>query len=159
MSSLEGLEVLFVIWAFLFQVILIVHFALRKWQFETAMRFGPFVYAMGIPSALVSLLLLLGGRPWYLWIGGFICLTWASFGYWVEYVKKIEWRNPIRWSIFGPYIFLYLATIMFYWWPLARIGRPLWFVYTTLFIISTTLNLASHKGIEDGSYQHKELIG
>ena len=74
---------------------------------------------------------------------------WAVFGYTVEYVKRIRWRNPIRWSVFGPYVFLYLATVMFYWWPLGLISRPLWYVYAVLFIISTTLNVTSHKGPED----------
>ena len=38
-------------------------------------------------------------------IGGFLYLAWAIFGYVVEYRKGIEWRAPIRWSIFGPYIY------------------------------------------------------
>jgi len=145
MFGLDILESLFVIWTFLFQMILIVHFALRKWRFSIAMRYGPIVYALGIPAAVLSILLLLGGKAWYLWIGGFIYLGWAIFGYTAEYVKKIEWRSPPLWPIFAPYIFLYLATIMFYWWPLGLISQPLWYAYMVLFIISTTLNATSHK--------------
>jgi hypothetical protein len=144
MSGLDGLEILFVIWAFLFQIILIIHFALRKWRFELAMRYGPLVYALGIPAAAISILLLIGGKPWFLWVGGFINLVWGLYGYWVEYVRKIQWRNPPRWGVFVPYIILYLATIMFYWWPLARISKPLWAAYTVLFVISTVLNATSH---------------
>jgi fatty acid desaturase len=59
-------------------------------------------------------------------------------------VKKVQWRDPILWQ-FGPYVFLYLATIMFYWWPLGLVSRPLWFVYAALFIISTVINATSHK--------------
>jgi len=147
MFGLESLEVLFVIWAFLFQAVLIVHFSLRKWAFDRyTLKFGWIVYAMSIPAVVVSLLLLLGGKTWSLWMGGFIYLVWAVYGYAVEYVKRIQWRNPIRWPIFGPYVFLYLATIMFYWWPLGLVSRPLWYVYAVLFIISTTLNVTSHKG-------------
>ena len=150
MFDLEGLEVLFVIWAFLFQAVLIVHFSLRRWAFDRyILKFGWIVYAMSIPAVVVSLLLLLGGQTWSLWMGGFIYLVWAVYGYKVEYVKKIQWRNPIRWPIFGPYVFLYLATIMFYWWPLGLVSRPLWYVYAVLFIISTTLNVTSHKGSRD----------
>jgi hypothetical protein len=143
--GLESLEVLFVIWAFLFQIILIMHFALRKWHFDIAMRYGPIVYALSLLAVVVSIILLLGGKTWSLWMSGFIYLIWALYGYTVEYVKRIEWRNPIRWPVFGPYVFLYLATIMFYWWPLGLISRPLWYVYAALFIISTTLNVTSHK--------------
>jgi hypothetical protein len=119
---------------------------LRKWRFNLAMRYGWIVYALSIPAAAVSVLLLLGGRPWTLWLGGFIYFIWAIFGYVVEYSKEIEWRNPIRWPIFGPYVVLYLATVMFYWWPLALIVRLLWYSYAILFIASTVLNLTSHKG-------------
>lgn len=145
MFGLENLDALFVIWAILFQVILIVHFALRKWRFDIAVRYGPIVYALSIPAFVISIILLLGGKSWSLWLGGFIYLIWAFYGYSIEYVKKIQWRNPVRWSILVPYVFLYLATVMFYWWPLGLINRPLWFVYAVLFVISTVLNITSHK--------------
>lgn len=144
MSDLDGLDVLFIIWAFLFQIILIIHFALRKWRFEAAMRYGPLVYALGIPAAVISIILLLEGKDWTFWLGGFIYIVWGIFGYWVEYVKKIQWRNPPRWGVLVPYICLYLATIMFYWWPLALLSKPLWAVYAVLFVISTMLNATSH---------------
>jgi len=149
MFGLECQEASFVIWAFLFQIILIVHFALRKWRFNIAKRYGPIVYALGIPAAVLSMFLLLGGKTWSLWIGGFIYLAWGIFGFWIEYVRKIQWRNPPRWPIFGPYVILYLATIMFYWWPLALISRPLWNAYAVLFVISTALNATSHKMPDD----------
>jgi hypothetical protein len=34
---------------------------------------------------------------------------------------------------------------MFYWWPLALISRPLWYIYAVLFIVSTVLNVSSHQ--------------
>jgi hypothetical protein len=145
MIGSDSLEILFVLTAFLFQIVLIIHFALRKWRFDLAMRHGWIVYALSIPAAAVSILLLLGGMTWSLWLGGFIYLIWAIYGYSVEYIKKIEWRSPIRWSIGGPYVVLYLATVMFYWWPLALINKPLWYGYAVLFIISTLLNVTSHK--------------
>ena len=115
MSGLDNLDILFVIWAFLFQIVLIIHFSLRKWSFDTyIMQYGWIVYAMSVPATVVSILLLLGDKTWSLWLGGFIFLIWAIFGYAVEYVKKITWRNPIRWPILGPYLVLYLATVMFY---------------------------------------------
>jgi hypothetical protein len=144
-SGPNNMEVVFVVTAFLFQIILIIHFALRKWRFKTAMRYGPIVYALGFPAALVSLWSLLSGMSWSFWLGGFIYLIWAIFGYTVEYIRKIEWRNPIRWPTLGPYVFLYLATVMFYWFPLALIWKPLWYVYGILFVISTVLNVTSHK--------------
>lgn len=148
MSGGNLLDALFVFWAYLFHIILVIHFALRKWRFDTAMRYGPIVYALSIPAVVISILLVLGGKDWFLWLSGFMHLIWAVYGYSVEYLKRIEWRNPIRWQIFAPYMFLYLATIMFYWWPLGRISRPLWYAYAALFIVSTMLNVTSHRNPE-----------
>ena len=145
MFTFDNLDPLFVICAFLIQVVLILHFALRKWRFDFAVRYGWLVYALGLPLAGVSVLLLLGGKTWSLWLGGFLYLIWAIFGYIVEYVRKIEWRTPIRGAIFGPYILLYLAMLMFYWFPLALIAKPLWYAYALLFVASTLLNVTSHK--------------
>jgi len=36
---------------------------------------------------------------------------------------------------------------MFYWWPLGLFSKPLWGVYAVLFIVSTILNVTSHKNI------------
>lgn len=145
MPELDTLDLLFIITAFFFQVILIIHFAMRRWRFNTAMRYGVVVYLLGIPAAAVSLALLLGGKPWGLWLGGLLWLAWGAFGYWVEYIKKIEWRSPIRWGIFIPYILLYLATSMFLWFPLANLWKPLWYIQGGLFVISTFLNVTSHR--------------
>jgi hypothetical protein len=110
------------------------------------MRYGWIFYALSLPAVLVSLLIYQSGRTWPLWLGGILYFVFAIFGITVEYFWKIKWRNPIRWSIFGPYITLYLATVMFYWWPLGLISRPLWYVYLVLFLLSTYLNVTSHRG-------------
>jgi hypothetical protein len=145
MSDSDNLDKLFVVWAFLFQVVLIVHFALRKRFFESyTMKIGWIVYALCIPAVVISILLLLGGKSWSFWLGGFLFLLYAAFGYWVDYVMKIQWRNPLRLSIMFPYVFLYLGTVMFYWWPLALLSRPLWVVFAVLFVIGTILNVTSH---------------
>ena len=141
---MTNLEILFVATALLFHVALIVHFAIRKWAFGLIERYGWLFYTLSLPAAVVSLILLVAGQTWSFWLGGFIFLVWAIYGYAVEYVKRIEWRDPIRWPIFGPYVSLYLATVMFYWWPLALIRRPLWTVGAILFAIGTVLNVVSH---------------
>lgn len=150
-EQLDNYEILFILWGFIFQIVLIIHFALRKWLFDKyIMQYGWIVYALSIPAFIISVILFVGGKIWWLWLSGCLYLIWAVLGYIVEYVKKIEWRSPIRWSIMGPYIFLYLATIMFYWWPLALIKKPFWYAYTILFIIATILNVTSHEGSKEG---------
>lgn len=145
MTKLDNLDKLFVIWAFLFQVLLIMHFAIRKPFFESyTVKYGWIIYALCIPAVIISIILLRGGKSWSFWLGGFLFLVFALFGYWVDYVARIEFRNPIRPSVLVPYVVLYLATVMFYWWPLGLLSRPLWFVYAILFVIATILNLTSH---------------
>ena len=145
-SNLDQLDKLFVVWAFLFQIVLIVHFAVRKPFFESyTKKFGWIVYALCIPAAAISIILLRGGKPWSFWLGGFLFVAYAAFGYWVDFVAQIQFRNPLRLSIILPYVFLYLATVMFYWWPLANIYKPLWYIYAGLFVISTLLNITSHQ--------------
>ncbi len=144
MFGLDKYNVLFVVWSFIFQVVLIIHFVVRKLNFDLVVRYGWIVYALCVVAVIVSIIQLRGGKSWSFWLGGFIYLVWAIFGYTVEYVLRIQWRNPINWPVLGPYLLLYLGTVMFYWWPLGLIMRPLWFVYAILFIISTVLNLISH---------------
>lgn len=144
-ENLDKPEKLFVVWAFLFQIVLILHFALRKPFFESyTMRYGWIVYALSIPAVIISLILMRSGKSWFFWLGGFLFLVYAVYGYWVEYISQIQFRNPLRLEIVFPYVFLYLATVMFYWWPLARLSRRYWFFYTILFVIATILNINSH---------------
>jgi len=145
MYELDNLDILFVVWAFTFQIVLIVHFAMRKRFFESyTMKYGWIVYALCIPAVVISIVLMLGGKTWSFWLGGFLFLLYSAYGYRIDYVKKIQWRNPLRLSIMFPYVFLYLGTVMFYWWPLGLLSRPLWYVFAVLFVIGTILNITSH---------------
>ncbi len=144
-ENLDKLDKLFVVWAFVFQIILIVHFALRRPFFESyTVKFGWIVYALCIPAVVISIILLRGGKSWTFWLGGFLFLIYAAFGFWVDFVAQIPFRNPLRYSIAFPYVFLYLATVMFYWWPLWPLSRLLWFIYAILYVIATILNIKSH---------------
>ena len=145
MQSLDNLDILFIVWAFTFQIVLLVHFAVRRRYYESyTLKYGWLVYALSIPAVIISIILLLGGKSWLFWVGGFLFLIYAIYGYRIDFVKKIQWRNPLRLSIMVPYVFLYLATVMFYWWPLGLLSRPLWVFYAVLFVIATILNITSH---------------
>ena len=68
MFGLDKLDTLFVIWAFFLQVVLIIHFAVRKRFFDSyALKFGWIVYALCLPSAIISIILLVGGKAWFFW--------------------------------------------------------------------------------------------
>ena len=145
LSKLDRLDKLFIFWAFLLMLTLIAHFAVRKTYFESyTLKYGWIVYAMCVPAVVVSLLMLRGGKSWAFWLGGFLFAAFAIFGYWVDYVAQIQFRNPVRVSVLIPYIVLYLGMVSFYWWPIGFLSRPLWYIYTVLFVIATVLNIRSH---------------
>jgi len=144
MKTMSVDESLFVFMAFFIQIVLIIYFAFRKWHFDTAMRYGWIVYALGILTVISSIVLLLRGNPWYFWIAGFLYGVWAVYGYIVDIARPVQWRSPIYWPVFGPYVLLYLSSLMFYWFTLPRNQKPLWYVYAVLFVISTVLNVTSH---------------
>jgi hypothetical protein len=144
MPGKDSYDNLFIFWAFLVQVCLILLFAVRKINLELILQYGWIFYLLCIPAVIVSLLLLRGGKDWSFWIGGLIFMAWAILGILVEYVFRIPWRSPIVWLIFIPYVLLYLGTIMFYWFPLGNLYKPLWYLYGVLFAFSTYLNITSH---------------
>ncbi len=144
-KNLDHLDRLFVVWAFLLQIVLILHFALRKpFMASYTVKYGWIVYALCLPAALISVILLRGGKSWSFWLGGFLFVAFAAFGYWVDYLAQIPFRSPLRLSVVIPYAILYLASVMFYWWPLGLLSRPLWIAYAVLFVIATILNVTSH---------------
>jgi len=145
MSDLDNLDKLYIVWAFTFQIVLIIHFALRKPFFDSyTVKYGWIVYALCVPAVIISLLLMRCGKSWSFWLGGFLFVIYAAYGIWIDYVLKIQFRNPLRLSVAIPYVLLYLSTVMFYWWPLGLLSRPLWFAYAILFVIATILNITSH---------------
>ena len=151
MSGIDRLDRLFVFTAFFLQIVLLVFFANRKWDFDSAVKWGWIVYALAVPAVVASLVLLVGGKPWYLWLAGFLYAAWAVLGYVVDIARPVEWRSPILWPVLIPYVLLFISSLMFYWWPLGNIQRPLWFIYAVLFVISTMLNISSHRGWFEGN--------
>lgn len=143
---LDRFDRLFIITAFSLQAILLVYFIWRKFNFEAALSWGWLVYALALPAVGVSAVLLAAGKSWYFWLGGFLFALWAIFGYIVDIRQVIPWRNPIHPPVFFPYITMYLAAQMFYWWPLGRLARPYWYLYALLFVAASYFNLTSHSG-------------
>lgn len=141
---MDRYDKLFIFVAFFIQFILLIYFAIRKWDFDLAMQWGWLVYALALPAVIVSLVLLFAGKPWYLWLAGFLYGIFAVFGYVVDIARPVAWRSPVYLPVLIPYIVLYLSSLMFYWWPLGAIRRPLWYIYAVLFVFSTILNVTSH---------------
>ena len=109
MTTMNRLDRLFVFAAFLIQVVLVIFFALRTRNLTAALRVGWIVYALAIPALAVSIHLMRAGRPWFVWLAGFLYGAWAVFGYLVDVARPLEWRSPILWPVFLPYVLLYVS--------------------------------------------------
>jgi len=144
MLGLDKYDNLFVIWAFIMQILLIVLFAIRKTNLELILQYGWVFYLLCIPAVIISIVMMRAGKEWSFWMGGILSLFWAILGYVVEYQLGIKWRNPVVWPVMIPYVILYLGTIMFYWFPLGILSRPMWYIYAVLFALGTFLNITSH---------------
>jgi hypothetical protein len=101
---------LYVVAALLFLIVLVIHFGLRRWRFNFAVRNGWILYALSLPCAGLSLFLVFAGAPWWMWTGGFLYLAWALFGFIVEYVRHVQWRGPVLWPVFVPATILSLGS-------------------------------------------------
>ena len=84
MSGLDNIDTLFVLWAFVMQICLIVLFAIRKMNVEIILTYGWIFYLLSIPAVVVSIIMLRAGKEWSFWVGGFIFLVWAIFGLVIE---------------------------------------------------------------------------
>ncbi len=144
MTQTVRIDRLFISASLFIQSMLVVFFALRLWAFPLAMKLGWIVYMLALPAVAISIILMRAGKAWYYWTAGFLYASWSGFGAVVDIIWPVEWREPIYWPVFIPYVFLYLCGVMLYWWPLAKIHRLSWFIYSALFILSTLLNLATH---------------
>ena len=141
---MDRYDKLYIFVAFFIQFILLIYFGIRKWDFDLAMQWGWLVYALALPAVIASLVLLFAGKPWYLWLAGFLYAIFGVFGYIVDIGRPVAWRSPVFLPVLIPYVVLYLSSLMFYWWPLGAIRRPLWYIYAVLFIFSTIFNVTSH---------------
>lgn len=153
MPQLDAFDLLYVVTGLFLQAVLVAHFALRKWAFAVAMRYGVAVYALAFPVLVITIVLIAAGKPWYQWTAGILFVSWAVVAYVVDVVWRVDWRpvgwrGPIRAGALVPYLALYLAHQMFFWWPLLRYGRGLWLAYTVLYVVSTVLNVTSHRRAE-----------
>jgi hypothetical protein len=70
--------------------------------------------------------------------------AWAIFGYVVDILRPINWRSPIRWQIFAPYLALYISAQFAFWIPLWLIWPGYWMIYAVLYTICTVLNISNH---------------
>jgi len=127
------------------QFVLILNFAARNGKPSLEREYGGVVYAMGVPAVILGMLFLVANQPWYVVTAPFLYWVWAAFGYYVDRYRPIEWRTPPRWSVFVPYVGLFVASQFSFWIPLWVVGLAYWMAYAALYSVNTGLNIYSHR--------------
>jgi hypothetical protein len=144
MSNSNILPLVFVAFAFISQALLIFNFVTLKWKPAIQQKYGWIVYAAGLIAFLLGILFWVNKQAWYFWLAFALFTTWALFGYIIDILRPVNWREPIRWQIFIPYVILYISAQFSFWIPLWFIGLEYWIIYAVLYTISTALNISTH---------------
>ncbi|PKQ19549.1 MAG: hypothetical protein CVT66_09525 [Actinobacteria bacterium HGW-Actinobacteria-6] len=128
------------------QAMLAAYFAARRWLPRQEKRIGWLAYIFALFGLPLGGWLLLGGQSWKLYIGPIVLGLWSVLGIVVDLWRRVEWRAPINWSVFLPYVVLYFWAQMLLWWPLWDVWRAAWLCFLVLFTVNTLLNLRGHFG-------------
>jgi hypothetical protein len=144
MSNSNILPLVFVAFAFISQALLIFNFVTLKWKPAIQQKYGWIVYAAGLIAFLLGILFWVNKQAWYFWLAFALFTTWALFGYIIDILRPVNWREPIRWQIFIPYVILYISAQFAFWIPLWFIGLEYWIIYAVLYTINTALNISTH---------------
>lgn len=141
-----AVRVAFSVFGIVSQVLLVAFFSARRWRPVAATRWGWLAYGFAGLGLPVGAWMLVSGVSWRLFAGPLLMAAWAALGAYLDLRLRVEWRNPIRWNAFGPFVTLYFFAQMFLWWPLWDTQRVAWGVFGALFIVNTALNLLEHFG-------------
>ena len=76
---------------------------------------GLFNIALGIPVFIIALFNFILLRDWWYWVYPFLLIAFILFSLIVDYIKKIEFRNPRKLSILIPFLLLFYISIILMW--------------------------------------------
>jgi len=91
---------------------------------EVSKKIGIFSLLLGIPTLTIAIINLILQREWWYWFFPLLLVGFILFCLIVDYIKKIEFRNPRKKSILIPFLLLFYVSIILMWgltWPLGVI--------------------------------------
>ena len=96
---------------------------------------GFVIILLAIPAMIALVAFFLEGANWIHRIGPIIFLVFIVLLLFVDYIRPVEFRSPIRSEILVPFLVLFFGGILFMGLPMFRINRLLWLVTaaTTIF--------------------------
>ncbi|MFW9968959.1 MAG: hypothetical protein ACFFDF_02080 [Candidatus Odinarchaeota archaeon] len=85
----------------------------KKARFERIL--GILNLVLGIPTVIIIIINLIFQREWWFWIIPSLFLIFLFFELIVDYIRKIQFRNPRNKRILVPYLILYYSSIILMW--------------------------------------------
>ncbi|MFX0179066.1 MAG: hypothetical protein ACFE78_02695 [Candidatus Hodarchaeota archaeon] len=82
---------------------------------EVSKKIGIFSLSLGIPTLTIAIINLIIQREWYYWFFPLLLVGFILFSLIVDYIKKIEFRNPRKKSILLPFLILFYVNIILMW--------------------------------------------
>ena len=82
---------------------------------EVSKKIGIFSLSLGIPTLIIAIFNLIILREWYYWFFPLLLVGFILFTLVVDYIKKIEFRNPRKKSILIPFLILFYVSIILMW--------------------------------------------
>ena len=90
-------------------------FLSRVKKSEVSKKIGVFSLLLGIPTLTIAIINLIIQREWWYWFFPLLLVGFILFCFIVDYVKKIEFRNPRKKSILIPFLISFYVSIILMW--------------------------------------------
>ena len=99
----------------LFNLTVFLLFLSRVKKPEFSRGIGLFSLILGIPIFIIAIFNLILLREWWYWVFPFLLIAFILFSLIVDYIKKIEFRNPRKLSILIPFLLIFYISIILMW--------------------------------------------
>lgn len=99
----------------LFNLAVFALFLSRVKKPTVSKKIGAFSLSLGIPTAIIAIVNIIFRREWWYWVFPLILVGFIVFALIVDYIKKIEFRNPRKKSILIPFLILFYVSIILMW--------------------------------------------
>jgi hypothetical protein len=106
------------------------------------------IIALAVPATLALVAFWRARAGWLQWIGPVVYIAFVALMVVVDYIRPVEFRSPVRYSILVPYLLLFFGAILLMGLPMFRMDRRLWLVTvaTTLLLLGA-MGIAMQKGV------------
>lgn len=99
----------------LFNITIFALFFSRVKSPKFSRKIGLFNLSLGIPIFIIGILNLILLREWWYWGFPFLLTIFVLFTLVIDYILKIQFRNPRKLSILIPFLLLFYVSIVLMW--------------------------------------------